>query len=194
MKSTQIMTRIMLAAVFGAIMTGCAATHEMMGLRESFSALDVNEDDLISKREARELPAIYKSFNRFDTDGNNNISKAEFKAASSRLSPLNFKHLDFNNDGVLSEREASALRPTLKEIFDRVDSDGDDNVSISEYNAATVNLLQGVAFSKVDRDGDGVIDPDEAKVNPTLYYEFKSIDINEDDLISKTEFKWAQQL
>jgi Ca2+-binding EF-hand superfamily protein len=49
------------------------------------------------------------------------------------------------------------LPVSLKEAFDVVDADSDSNASTAEYEAARVNMLEGVDFAALDTDEDGVI-------------------------------------
>ncbi len=65
--------------------------------------------------------------------------------------------MNSNDDGFIREREAERKPGLLKEAFDVVDADSDSNVSTAEYEAARVNMLEGVDFAALDTDEDGVI-------------------------------------
>ncbi|QBQ56217.1 EF-hand domain-containing protein [Nitrosococcus wardiae] len=187
---------IALAAILGLLATGCTTTRNITGFigrDTAFNKLDADGDGVISEQEALKLPALYTSFSRADTDQDNNLSKAEFKALTTRLTAIEFSRADFNGDGAISEREANAVGPSLKEAFDRVDADNDGGVSQSEYRAATVNLLKDTQLSEFDQDKDGVLDRDEAKNNPFIADNFDSLDIDGNGLISAEEYRWAQQ-
>jgi Ca2+-binding EF-hand superfamily protein len=82
---------------------------------------------------------------------------------------------------------------SLKEAFNDVDTDGDQNVSPTEYRAATTNLLENVEFSSLDADGDGVIGSTEADNMPILGEAFDRVDSDGDRLISEEEYQAAQR-
>ncbi len=46
----------------------------------SFSALDVNSDGVISRREAAGLPHLYDNFTAYDRTGSGDLTRAEFAA------------------------------------------------------------------------------------------------------------------
>jgi hypothetical protein len=98
---------------------------------------------VISQAEAAQEPALGRAFARIDTDGDSNISQKAYQAATTNVvRGVHFAQVDLNRDGVISQREADAMPLSLREAFDRIDADGDDNLSAVEYQAATTNLLQ----------------------------------------------------
>lgn len=169
----------------------CATVQDVTGIGGG-SALDTNEDGVISKAEAADDPALAAVFDDVDTNNDQNINPRELSAAQTTIAEADFDGLDFNDDGVISEREADGVRPSLRERFAEVDADGDGNVSRSEYDAARLNLLRQTEFAAFDTDGDGVIDKSEADDNPGLKESFRSVDIDDDKLISGDEFERMQ--
>ncbi len=190
--TARLFTLAALVAVFG----GCATTkhtfNDLLGRNDGFSSLDTNGDGVISRSEAQAQPDVARAFDRIDTNRDANVNRKEWRAANTDIVPVSFKNLDMNGDGVISRREAESSRRSLRETFSQVDADGDGNVSNAEYQAATTNLLSGIDFHSVDRDGDGVLDRNEVKANPLLASHFDEMDVNGDSLISPEEFKWAQ--
>jgi Ca2+-binding EF-hand superfamily protein len=187
---------ISIAAV-GIILAGCAATQNtvngLLGRDQGFNALDTNRDGVLSQDEAQALPDLAQAFNRVDTNNDSNINRNEFRAANTRIVAADFTQMDLNGDGVISKREATASRRSLREAFNTVDADQDGNVSTAEYRAATHNMLQQVSFDEADLDGDGVLDRKEVEEHPLVSAHFTDIDVNNDSLIGPDEFKWAQR-
>lgn len=188
------------ATAFVLMMTGvagCTTVQETVGSwtgsDRGLSALDTNGDGVISQQEAEGNPQLAESFDRIDSNSDQNINSDEIRAAYTRVAETDFQQLDFNSDGVVSEREAQSVPPSLREAFDRVDADGDGNVSQSEYQAARLNLLGGTEFASFDTDSDGVIDDEEAASNTMLSDDFDSIDVDDDSMISEREFDRAQR-
>lgn len=181
----------------GAMVSGCATVKDtvsdLTGSGPGISALDTNGDGVLSEDEAEQSPGLASAFEQIDTNGDRNINPTELKAAYTGVAEVDFDALDFNDDGVLSEREAQQARPSLTEVFSRVDADGDGNVSKTEYEAARLNLLEETEFAAFDTDGDGVIDQQEAEKDMRLSEDFDTIDIDGDDLIGDQEFERARQ-
>lgn len=102
-----------------------------------FKRVDINEDGVISRSEARAMPASLKeAFTRVDTDGDNNVSAAEYRAATvNLLEGLDFPTLDRDGDGVIGKDEADRV-PELRASFRRIDTDGDGLISKKEFAAA----------------------------------------------------------
>ena len=189
------MTWLLLAA--GATVSGCATVKDtvsdLTGSGPGVSSLDTNGDGVISADEAQANPAVASAFEEIDTNRDQNINPAELRAAYTRVAEIDFEQLDFNGDGVLTEREAQQSPPSLHEAFGRIDADGDGNVSQAEYRAARLNLLGETEFAAFDTDGDGVIDKQEAEKDMALNEDFDSIDIDGDDMIGDQEFERARQ-
>ncbi len=96
---------------------------------------------------------------RFDTNGDGQITEAEIEAAQrARLAEF-----DSNGDGVLSLGEFEDLwrernRGRLVDAFQRLDDDGDAAVTFDEFGISAGQLV-----ARLDRDGNGVIGPDEQR-------------------------------
>jgi len=159
----------------------------------AFNTYDVDRDNVISQKEAQASRQLAQNFRRIDTNNSGGIDPDEYAAASAHVATLDFARVDVNGDGVISRREAEAMPASLKDVFKIVDTDRDDNVSRAEYRAATVNLLSGVSFASLDRDGDQVIGKSEAKASPELEQAFNRVDSDGDGLISRKEFAAAQR-
>jgi Ca2+-binding EF-hand superfamily protein len=162
-------------------------------LATAYSDLDGDDDGVINSQEAQSIPVLAKNFERIDTNSSGGIDDNEYTAATMHIADLSFEEVDINEDGVISEREAGAMPVSLKESFGKVDTDGDDNVSPAEYEAASTNLLQDVDFSTLDADGDGVIGATEAGKLPPLSEAYDRVDTDADGLISEQELAAAQR-
>lgn len=112
-----------------------AATMHIADLR--FEEVDVNEDGVVSEREAAAMPVSLKeAFGDVDTDGDSNVSPQEYEAATTNLlADIDFRSLDSDGDGVIGQQEAESM-PPLSEAFHRVDTDADDLISEKEFAIA----------------------------------------------------------
>lgn len=179
------------------LVSGCATLEETFQespLASAFANFDEDGDGVISRDEAQAQPTMAETFKVVDTNDSNGIDSNEYEAAAAHIAPLDFEFVDINGDGVISEREASAMPITLREAFGTVDSDADANVSPVEYEAALVNFVDGVSFGAIDTDSDGVIDKIEAQETPALSDAYARLDADQDGLLSEGEFKRAQTL
>lgn len=176
------------------LVAGCQTLREVDNpLATAYSEFDSDGDGVISRQEGGALPALQQNFARIDTNQSGGIDDNEYQAATMHVADLSFEEVDVNGDGVLSEREAAAMPVSLKDAFGDIDTDGDNNVSPQEYQAATTNLLEGVDFESLDEDGDGVIGKNEANGMPPLAEAFDRVDTDADGLISQQEFDAAQR-
>ena len=174
--------------------SGCETLQNIENpLSTAYSDFDRDGDGVISEQEAEALPTLANNFQQIDTNSSGGIDDNEYAAATMHVADLSFDEVDVNGDGVISEREAAAMPVSLKEAFNDVDTDGDQNVSPTEYRAATTNLLENVEFSSLDADGDGVIGSTEADNMPILGEAFDRVDSDGDRLISEEEYQAAQR-
>jgi len=138
------------------VIAGQMHNDDINTLRQTFLALDENEDGVLSSKELRlglagvQIPDdLQLIMNEIDTNGNGTIDYSEFLAAGLKhrygvtrdLCWTGFHALDRDGDGVLSMKD-------LKGLLDESDN-CDDSAYIS-------TLLQ-----KFDTNGDGVIDFEE---------------------------------
>ena len=187
---------VLFSAVALLVFTSCATMQagNPFSVGKGFAELDQDGDSVISKKEAAQQPTLEQAFERLDTDGDNNLTPTEYQAATANVARgMDFAQVDINRDGVISQREVNAMPFSLRETFDRVDADGDDNISPVEYQAATTNPFQGLNFQKLDMDSDGVISKKEAAKAPTLSDAFDRLDADGDGWISRNEFTAAQR-
>jgi Ca2+-binding EF-hand superfamily protein len=176
------------------LLSACQTVRQLDNpLATAYSEFDADGDGVISRQEGGASPALARSFDRIDTNQSGGIDDREYKAATMHLADMSFSEVDINDDGVVSEREAAAMPVSLKEAFGDIDTDGDSNVSPTEYRAATINLLEGVEFRSLDTDGDGVIGEEEAREMPPLSEAFDRVDTDADGLVSGQEFAAAQR-
>jgi Ca2+-binding EF-hand superfamily protein len=188
---------VLTAAV--ALTSGCAVVDTAEDvfrnspLAGTFTQLDQDGDGVVSPQEAQTAPVLAENFDRLDSNRSGGIDAGEYEAAATQVAEVNFRAVDLNGDGVISEREAGTMPLSLRETFDSVDADGDGNVSQVEYQAARVNLLQALDFAEIDTDGDGVITRAETAEVPILGDQYDRFDVNSDGMLSPNEFQIAQR-
>lgn len=99
---------------------------------------------------------------RADANGDGSVTRAEASDARAAM----FERLDRNADGAVSADEREAARSRLAAFSqlmrsvmilraDRMDADGDGILTRAEF------MVSNPMFERADRNGDGVIDPDE---------------------------------
>jgi len=105
-----------------------------------------------------------------------------------------FRKADKDNDGTLTRDEAKAL-PRVAKNFDQIDTDKDSTVSLDEIYASAKKVAKEMEeqdkarFDAADKDHDGTLDRDEAKVFPRISQNFDKIDANKDGKVSQDEIK-----
>ena len=119
----------------------------------------------------------------------------------------NFKTIDSNGDGVLSQSELAAaaakgeqqrqaqLRTRMEGEFGKLDTNKDGVLSKSEFLAATPPASTGTPngadiLAQLDKNKDGKVSPDEYRA-PVLA-RFDALDTNHDGTLSATERQAAQ--
>lgn len=98
-----------------------------------------------------------EAFDRMDSDKDGALSVEEFVAGDRR-----FARFDLDADGTVSEEEIDAaiaerMRQVKESMLARLDGDGDRSVSRAEYDEQ-----RRKRFSRMDANGDGRIERDEA--------------------------------
>eukprot|EP00930_Biecheleria_cincta_P079737 TRINITY_DN6765_c0_g1_i1.p1 TRINITY_DN6765_c0_g1~~TRINITY_DN6765_c0_g1_i1.p1 ORF type:complete len:1135 (-),score=225.09 TRINITY_DN6765_c0_g1_i1:42-3446(-) len=104
-----------------------------------------------------------------------------------------FDRLDADGDGVLSREELSRAQKTQVAGFDCMDANGDGVVSREEFVRAQNS--QATRFAFMDANGDGVVSKDEyMRAQGLQAANFDFMDTNGDGMVSKEEFARAQSL
>lgn len=139
-------------------------------------------------READKQDLIDKVFDKIDNNGDDEIGLFEYAKSieqrkarmMSRQTQHRFDELDRNDDGVIGRREfgeskiAEKARENggpekVKEIFDRLDLNETDSISIFEFAWAHKS-------------------PKDRKLNPDEAKRFASMDLNDDSVVTRREF------
>ncbi|MEX2201961.1 MAG: hypothetical protein WD711_11240 [Dongiaceae bacterium] len=105
-----------------------------------------------------------KMLERYDSNQDGAIDRDEFTAGRDDW----FAKLDSNADGVVTQSEFDEAIARFREEhgsskrhgpdFSKLDTDGDGNATRAEFEAAADRL-----FTRFDRNGDGVLSPDDRK-------------------------------
>jgi Ca2+-binding EF-hand superfamily protein len=105
-----------------------------------------------------------------------------------------FKKADKDNDGSLDREEAKAL-PRVAKNFDKIDADKSGTVTLAEIHAAGNQAAKQIEeqdrarFQAADKDHDGTLDREEAKVFPRIAKNFDKIDADKSGTISQEEIR-----
>jgi len=103
-----------------------------------------------------------------------------------------FKAADKDNDGSLTREEAKAM-PRVAKNFDAIDADKSGTVTLAETQAAMKKMAKeahnrGVErFTAADRNGDGMLDREEAKAMPRVAKNFDAIDADKSGTVTGKE-------
>ena len=128
--------------------------------------LDANGDGKVTLEEfeAPRLDAARQRFAELDVNGDGSVTLDEFQARSQAMLQRRFAALDTDHDGELSTEELGAGRHWGRgrhaERGSRIDTDGDGAWSFAELQAVRPDLTIE-QFNRLDRNGDGLITPDE---------------------------------
>jgi EF hand len=120
---------------------------------ETFTRMDANHDGLVNLREFLGTADDDREdrFDNLDVNGDGRITWNEWHVGREA-----FESLDRNGDGVLTRTEMVGSQPPQpREVFAALDVNHDGRLSRSEWRWS-----QG-SFAERDRNGDGVITPDE---------------------------------
>lgn len=101
-----------------------------------------------------------------------------------------FKAADKDNDGSLDRNEAKVF-PRVAKNFDQIDTDKSGTVTLDEIYASMKKVAQNMQakFQAADKDKDGTLDRNEAKVFPRVAKNFDQIDADKDGTVSQDEIR-----
>jgi Ca2+-binding EF-hand superfamily protein len=151
---------------------GAVSLEEMQAWRaretaERFEALDADSDGRLTAEEFRDgrRQGPGRTLERFDSDGDGAVTLAEIQVVRPEASGEHFAELDVDGDGRLTEDEFRAMtRPGIGHRrgghLAELDTDGDGALSLAELQVARPELTVE-QFSRIDRNGDGLISDDE---------------------------------
>ncbi|HEX5046851.1 MAG TPA: hypothetical protein VFX89_06980 [Gammaproteobacteria bacterium] len=101
---------------------------------------------------------------KFDKDGDGALSLDEFRAARDAQIEQRFEQLDANHDGKLTPDELKAgprrFGAAWRDYRSNIDTNGDGAWSFDELQSVFPSITIE-RFNKLDKNGDGLITPDE---------------------------------
>lgn len=100
-----------------------------------------------------------------------------------------FTEADSNKDGSVDKAEAQAMH---EKRFDRMDANHDGKLSADEVKAgkhshSAMHNKGSMGFKKADKDNDGTLDREEAKMLPHVSKSFDAIDVDKDGTVDRDE-------
>lgn len=122
------------AALLASASTVFAAATDGSAPSRGISALDQNNDGMISREEAAAHPRLGQSFDRLDTNQDGVLSREELRAGHRSGHHGRRASLDTNGDGSISREEAGTA-PRLAERFDTIDANKDGALTRDELAA-----------------------------------------------------------
>ena len=103
-----------------------------------------------------------------------------------------FKAADKDNDGSLTREEAKAM-PRVAKNFDAIDADKSGTVTLAEIHTSMKDRAKEMhergmeSFKAADRNGDGMLDREEAKAMPRVAKNFDAIDADKSGTVTGKE-------
>lgn len=170
--------------------------------RKTFDQLDKNKDGVISQEDRlvrRAEPPTLVSLQQADKDGDGKITLKEAQAVIPGMTQEKFAVFDRDKDGVVSKDELPKL-PALPSpphpIFARfreADKDGNGKVTLEEAQAVVPDITKE-KFSQLDKNGDGVLSPEDQpsrRIEPPLFGLLQAADKNGDGKVTLEEAQAA---
>lgn len=105
------------------------------------SAVDANQDGIVTREEAQAYPRLSADFAAVDTNKDGQLDAAEMNAHREQMrvqmrakADERWKAADTNGDGEISLAEAEASMPRMAQNFASFDANGDGEVSRQEMH------------------------------------------------------------
>jgi len=100
-----------------------------------------------------------------------------------------FSEADTNKDGYIDKSEAQAMH---EKRFNEMDTNHDGKLSADEVKAykhshSAMHDKGSMGFKKADKDNDGTLDREEAKMLPHVSKNFDAIDVDKDGTVDRDE-------
>jgi hypothetical protein len=100
-----------------------------------------------------------------------------------------FTEADSNKDGSIDKAEAQAMH---EKHFNEMDTNHDGKLSADEVKAgkhsySAMHDKGSMGFKKADKDNDGTLDREEAKMLPHVSKNFDAIDVDKDGTVDRDE-------
>lgn len=170
-------------------------------IEKRLQRLDSNNDGKISIDELQKVQT--DRFNKMDANHDGAISSAEFNEYHQQLQgkmlQRQFLRFDKNSDGKLDSSEYQAVSQISKgratqnsfPAFAQADSDRDNVISLTEWQALRPQKARTAVFQKLDSNKDGKIGQDEFWQSRQEW--FKKMDSNSDNFLTVKELAVKMQ-
>ena len=117
--------------IAAAILPGISQAQSTAPKAASFSSMDTNKDQIVTKEEAQKAGMPHEVFKKIDKDGNNQITSTESNAYRAQNNSIDA--IDSDKDKKISRDEAVKLGMTAQE-FRILDKDNSGYITQKEWD------------------------------------------------------------
>ncbi len=117
------------------------------------------------------------------------LAEQPAKGSPEAMFEANFKRVDANRDGGLSKAETEKGAPGLAQHFDEADADHDGKLSKQEVLGFMADKREEAVkrFTAADKDGNGALSKDEARVLPGIAAHYDEMDADRNGQVTPRE-------
>ena len=164
----------LVTAIGGLAVAGTSYAHKWRGQHQGFYGMQEMGPGFHGRGHGRQG---MRFFQQFDANGDGQLTQEEIDTTRNQR----MAEFDRDQDGTLSLEEFEALwldfmRPRMVDRFQHLDENGDAVVTLEEFQAPFERIV-----ARMDRNGDGVLSPEDRPRRGKGYYRDYDDDDDDDD-------------